>query len=313
MRKAHRAAIGAHNEVFRLQGIVRTTAVTASFGYFSFWKRGHRVLLTIYRENLGGFCETSGRIIAGLTSDVKPEVLYNADMEVKIAVAKINKYAVSESGDTLEVIERPNGGLSVVLADGQTSGKGAKAVSMMVVRQVISLLAEGVRDGAAARAASDLLYTEKNGKVSSTLNIISVDLQTGTLVLTRNNPAPVYLCRGDSINRLDSKSSPIGVARNIRPVISEIGIEAGLTVIVYTDGLTHAGKRRGQPMDIGAAIQALLEEQTPSPQDIADTLLAHAMRLDDNRPADDISVVAVRVNANQGDLVRRMSVRLPIR
>jgi len=69
-------------------------------------------------------------------------------MEVQIAVAKINKYAVSESGDTLEVVERPNGGLSVVLADGQSSGRGAKAVSMMVVRRVISLLAEGVRDGA---------------------------------------------------------------------------------------------------------------------------------------------------------------------
>jgi hypothetical protein len=29
----------------------------------------------------------------------------------------------------------------------------------MVVRKVISLLAEGVRDGAAARAASDYLFT----------------------------------------------------------------------------------------------------------------------------------------------------------
>ena len=55
-------------------------------------------------------------------------------MEVQIAVAKVNKYATSESGDTLEVVERPNGGLSVVLADGQTSGRGAKAVSQMVVR-----------------------------------------------------------------------------------------------------------------------------------------------------------------------------------
>ena len=70
-------------------------------------------------------------------------------MEIQIAVAKVNKYAVSESGDTLEVVERPGGGISVVLADGQSSGRGAKAVSMMVVRRVISLLAEGVRDGAA--------------------------------------------------------------------------------------------------------------------------------------------------------------------
>ncbi len=85
-------------------------------------------------------------------------------VEVQIAVAKVNKYASAESGDTLEAVERPNGGLSLVLADGQTSGHGAKAVSMMVVRKVISLLAEGVRDGAAARAASDALFTDKKGQ-----------------------------------------------------------------------------------------------------------------------------------------------------
>ena len=48
-------------------------------------------------------------------------------MEVQIAAAKTNKYAVTESGDTLEVVERPNGGLSVVLADGQTSGRGRQS------------------------------------------------------------------------------------------------------------------------------------------------------------------------------------------
>jgi len=37
-------------------------------------------------------------------------------MEFQIAVAKVNKYATFESGDTLEVVERPNGGLSVVFA-----------------------------------------------------------------------------------------------------------------------------------------------------------------------------------------------------
>ena len=233
-------------------------------------------------------------------------------MEIKIATAKVRKYAVSKSGDTVEIIERPNGGLSVVLADGQTSGRGAKAVSMMVVRKVIGLLAEGVRDGAAARAASDYLYTERMGKVSSTLNIASIDLKTKTVVLTRNNPAPTYICHGDHLDILKTDSSPIGIARNIRPSISEIELKPGLTIIIYTDGLTHAGKRKGQAMDISAAIQATLDSEDPSPQEIADSLLAHAVRLDDNRPADDISVVAIRVTSEEGDNVRRMSVELPI-
>ena len=233
-------------------------------------------------------------------------------MEVQIAVAKINKYASSESGDTLEVVERPNGGLSVVLADGQTSGRGAKAVSMLVVRKVIGLLAEGVRDGAAARAASDTLYTDKNAKVSCTLNIASIDLETNTVVLSRNNPSPIFICFDDQIDCVDAESSPLGVRRDIRPVITEVELQPGLTIVLYTDGLTHAGKRRGQPMDVCNAIQAMIEDQDPTPQELADSLLAHAVNLDEHRPADDISVVVLKVWANNGDDIRRMSVRLPI-
>ena len=233
-------------------------------------------------------------------------------MEVQIAVAKVNKYAVSESGDTLEVVERPNGGLSVVLADGQSSGRGAKAVSILVVRKVIGLLAEGVRDGAAARAASDKLYTEKQGKVISTLNIASIDLSSGTIVLTRNNPAPIFICRSEQIDCIEEESIPLGTSRNVRPLITEIGLEPGIMIVIYTDGLIHAGKRRGTPMDVGATIRAVLEDQNPSPQTLADALLAEAVSLDENRPADDISVLVLKVSARIGDNARRMSVRLPI-
>jgi len=233
-------------------------------------------------------------------------------MEIQIAVAKTNKYAVSESGDTLEVVERPNGGLSVVLADGQTSGRGAKAVSMLVVRKVIGLLAEGVRDGAAARAASDSLFTDKQGKVTCTLNIASIDLQTNTVVLTRNNPAPYFVARGEQVDCIGTPSEAIGVSRNVRPSISEIPLERGLVIVIYTDGLVHAGERVGRPMDVCTSLKSMLEDQNPRPQEIADALLSEAVALDENRPADDISVVVLKVEKRRGDDVRRMTVRLPI-
>jgi serine phosphatase RsbU (regulator of sigma subunit) len=233
-------------------------------------------------------------------------------MEIQIAVAKINKYAVSESGDTLEVVERPTGGVSVVLADGQTSGRGAKAISMMVVRKVIGLIAEGVRDGAAARAASDALFADKAGKVTCTLNIASVDLHSKTIVLTRNNPVPVFICRGEEIDSHNEDSVSLGTSRNVRPIITELGIETGLTIVIFTDGISHAGERRGQPMNVGETIRSIMEDQDPTPQQLADSLLAHAISLDDNRPADDISVLVLKVSARAGDEVRRMSVRLPI-
>src|SRR5512139_1506299 len=202
-------------------------------------------------------------------------------MEIQIAVAKINKYATPESGAAVEMVERPNGGVSVVLADGQTSGRGAKAVSMMVVRKVIALLAEGVRDGAAARAASDALYTEKSGKVSSTLNIASLDMHTKSIVLTRNNPSPVLIANNFDVNALDGESKPIGTQRTIRPLIDEMPISAGLTIVFFTDGLVYAGDRRGKPMDAQSLILELLKDKTISAQSIADSLLATAIEIDE--------------------------------
>ncbi|HVP20534.1 MAG TPA: PP2C family protein-serine/threonine phosphatase [Anaerolineaceae bacterium] len=233
-------------------------------------------------------------------------------MDIRIAVAKINKYASSESGDTLEVVERPNGGVSVVLADGQTSGKGAKAISSMVVRKVISLLAEGVRDGAAARAASDYLYTERAGKVTACLNILSADLQTGTLVITRNNPAPVFVASHERIECLSTEVMPVGTSRNIRPAISEFQLEAGITVVLYTDGIVNAGDRYGQSLDVCTLLDSMLEDQNPSSQYIADTLLAEAIRLDQGRPNDDMSVVVLRISNQETDQIRRMMVELPV-
>jgi serine phosphatase RsbU (regulator of sigma subunit) len=233
-------------------------------------------------------------------------------MEIQIAVAKINKYAVSESGDTLEVVERPNGGLSVVLADGQTSGRGAKAISMMVVRKVIGLLAEGVRDGAAARAASDALYTEKAGKVSSTLNIASLDTYSKSIVLTRNNPSSVLLARGTDVSLLEGESKPIGTQRHSRPLINEIPVESDLTIVFFTDGLVHAGERKGTPMDARTTLSELLARKNQTAQSLADSMLEEAINLDEGRPVDDCSVVVLKVMPRSGDDVRRMNVRLPI-
>jgi len=233
-------------------------------------------------------------------------------VEIQVGVAKINKYASSESGDTLEVIERPNGGLSVVLADGQRSGKSAKRISNMVVRKVISLLAEGVRDGPAARAASDYLYSMKSGKVQSTLNIMSIDLESNSLVITRNNPVPMYIIQGNKIDQFDEESQPVGIYRTTRPVILEVELQFDLIAVAFTDGLIHAGERDGKHVDILLALDELISAKCSS-QEIADNLMKKALAMDNNRPIDDISVVVIRTMENSGDSVRRMSIRLPFR
>jgi serine phosphatase RsbU (regulator of sigma subunit) len=239
------------------------------------------------------------------------------DLELQVAVAKTGKYAVSESGDTVEMIERPHGGLSLVLVDGQRSGRSAKAISNIVTRKAVSLLADGVRDGAAARAAHDYLHTLRGGQVSATLNIISVDLDTRTIVISRNSHCPVIVARGQEpeLELLDEPSHPIGVRRHTRPNIAELPITPHLHVIVYTDGILSAGARYAQQLDAPTFVREhlpLCQEQSCA-RDLADGLLARAVALDQGRPGDDISIAVLSVVPIQqvGD-VRRMSVRFPL-
>lgn len=235
-------------------------------------------------------------------------------MEVQFAVAKISKYASSESGDTLEMIERPHGGISLVLVDGQRSGKSAKAISNVVARKAVQLLAEGVRDGAAARAAHDYLYTYRAGKVSATLNILSVDTNTKTIVVSRNNPAPVIVwTEEDGLYLIDQPSKVVGVHRNVKPQITEMPIITGILVVVFTDGLQHAGSFSGadviNPSDI---IHETISEGSMDPRIIVDTLLSRAVEAESGRPRDDISVMAAVVTKKVGDDTRRLSGRFPL-
>jgi serine phosphatase RsbU (regulator of sigma subunit) len=236
-------------------------------------------------------------------------------MEVQFAVAKISKYATSESGDTLEMIERPSGGISFALADGQRSGRSAKVISNMVARKAIQLLSEGVRDGAAARAAHDYLYAQRGGKVSATLNILSLDLVSKTFVISRNNDAPVLVyTQANGHIVLDEPSQSVGVNRNTKPVITEFPLAVGMMIVVFTDGLRHAGTLSGNGRyDPAATFCHLLAEGIINPRTIADTLLEEAVQMDNGRPKDDISVLVTAVLPTETeDKVRRMEVCLPL-
>lgn len=233
-------------------------------------------------------------------------------MYLSVAVSKVNRWAVRESGDTLEMVERPHGGLSFVLADGQSSGRGAKAISAQVVHKVIGDLAEGVRDGAAARAANDLLYTQRHGRVSAELVILSVELDSGLLIITRCGQIPVFVrLPGAEVEVLESESPALGFYRMARPAIDHVPLTPGLLVVACTDGLINAGSTHRQVWDVGATIESLWQADS-SAQGMADGLLSYALELDDERPRDDVSVVALHVMSGPETGPRRMTVEMPL-
>jgi serine phosphatase RsbU (regulator of sigma subunit) len=235
------------------------------------------------------------------------------ELELQVGVAKVGKYATGESGDTLEMIERPHGGLSLVLVDGQRSGRAAKLISSLVARKAISLLAEGVRDGAAARAAHDYLRAHRRGQVSAELHIVSLDLVTRTVVISRNSHCPVLLAHNDSLLTLDEPSQAIGVHSGTKPVITEIPVAGNTWVVAFTDGVLHAGRRFGTSFDVARLVAPFVTGNTGDAPALANAILDHAIGLDQGRPQDDMSVLALAlVPGTQIDQTRRLTVHFPV-
>lgn len=234
-------------------------------------------------------------------------------MEIRVDVAKISKFGLEISGDTVEVIERPQGGLSLIIADGQGSGSAAKSISSFVVNKAVSLIADGARDGTVARAVHDALFSYRQGKVSATLSIISADLSTQTIVISHNSNCPIVVRSDSEIKVFDSKTSPIGTKMMSKPSIYQLEIKPDTLVMSFTDGIFNAGKWYGNPWDLSQILDQLkiaLKESTISP---AFYMLQQAIRADEEKPKDDMTVACLSILPyGKPHRIRRMIVSMPL-
>jgi serine phosphatase RsbU (regulator of sigma subunit) len=233
-------------------------------------------------------------------------------MEIKIAIAKIDKHGNSNSGDTVEVTERPNGGISIVMADGKIDNRDSKTISNLVTHRVIDQISQGVRDGASIRSAASSIFSEHQGRIQANLNVLSVDLQTDTIIISRNNPIPVFLITEERADCLSSESKPIGHVEEPTSSIVEIPIEPDMTVVIFSDGVYHAGRQDQATMDICSVLESLFDEQEPTARELADFLLNRAIRLDNGQPQDDMSIIILMVSFHTTDPIRRMNISMPL-
>ncbi len=235
-------------------------------------------------------------------------------MKIATAMAKTSKYAVSTSGDSAEVVERPLGGLSVLVVDGQGSGQGAKRLSTAIVGRAAAMINDGARDGAVARTVHDWLFAQRQGKVSASMIILSVATDTDTLVITRSGNCPALVWKQSRVLSFDEQSPPLGFYRYSRPQVDQVQLEPGMAVVGFTDGILNSGSRSGQQMPFSAWAECFSRacNQNMQPEDIAETLLQRALDLDDGRPGDDMTVIVMSLPDVPGDSIRRLRVEYPL-
>lgn len=241
------------------------------------------------------------------------KILDQEFLTIDVALAKTHKYASRESGDTVELVERPGGGFSLIMIDGQGSGKAAKTLSLLLSAKAVGLVKDGVRDGAVARATHDFLFAFRHGQVSATLDLVSVDMQTREVVVTRNADSPMLLRKDGEISVVPMASGPIGLTKFAKPAVQHFPAENGVALVMFTDGITHSGLRQQLgPIDYQELAELVLSNGKTA-QEIAETVLDHAKSRDNDRPGDDMAVIVLSVSkVVQPMAIRRLQATFPM-
>ncbi|HOA21426.1 MAG TPA: SpoIIE family protein phosphatase [Anaerolineaceae bacterium] len=231
-------------------------------------------------------------------------------MEIQIAIAKVDRFSSPEQGDQVEIVERPNGGVSVILGEGKLNGNRSRFVARKAVHRVLSLLLEGIHDGAASRAVLSALKTEYHNEAELSLSILSCDLESETLVLTKNNDLPVIMIRKSegSYTSYEGRDE----VNPLQPNVYQFPIENNFIIIMFSDGVATAGWDCSQPLEWSSLMESVLDEQELTVHEIADQVLNQAIAQDLGQPHDDMAVVVVQVGRKTGKPIRRMSLTLPL-
>jgi serine phosphatase RsbU (regulator of sigma subunit) len=181
----------------------------------------------------------------------------------------------------------------VALTLGDVVGKGVTAAGVMGrLRSALRALALSCSDPTEVVAQLERFAETIDGAELATLVCADLDLVSGTLRYLHAGHLPTLLLDGQGGSRFleDGRRTPLGVPTASPAPHSQVTLEPGTTVLLYSDGLVE---RRGEPLSDGLR---RLEQRARSlahlpPDELARTLVESMTG--DNPPSDDIVVLAV--------------------
>jgi PAS domain S-box-containing protein len=208
-------------------------------------------------------------------------------------------------GDWYDVIPIPGGGVGLVMGD--VAGKGLAAASMVGrLRSALRAYAlEGHPPATVVERLNRLVWTELEESQMATLLYVVVDPAENRLLWVNAGHPPPLLVVGDGLPHFleGARATPLGVLPF--PTFEELSInlEAGGTVVLYTDGLVE---RPGKHIDEGLGLLAQVVREGPEQPDQLCDYLLHTLVPEGGAP-DDVALLALQ-NTPMTD---RFQVELP--
>ena len=146
----------------------------------------------------------------------------------------------SISGDAVQQFCSPTAA-QMILCDGMGTGRPAAVDGNLAAELTARLLKAGFTAELAARLVNVALALKSEDESGATLDLVSVDLYTGTARLFKAGAAPGFLVHGGRVRVVGDASLPVGILGGVNGQSRVVHLTAGDYIVLVSDGLLVDG------------------------------------------------------------------------
>lgn len=217
--------------------------------------------------------------------------------DVETAVTNVAKDGRMVSGDSHTAIDLDNGRFALAVSDGMGNGERAHRESSAALELLKKLLKAGFDEQLAIQTVNSTLLLRSREEIFTTLDMALIDLYCAKAEFLKIGSAPSFLKRGNEVRAISGSNVPIGILQDIEVQAIEEQLCVGDLLILMSDGVYDAAKHVYDQEDwLKRQIERL---EVDEPQDIADTLVENAIRINHGQIADDMTVLVAVVRSHQ--------------
>jgi serine phosphatase RsbU (regulator of sigma subunit) len=201
---------------------------------------------------------------------------------------------VDVGGDIYDFLVLDDGRLAVVLGD--VTGHGVEATADMAMAKFVfrSLAREHPEPAAFLAAANDVIVDEVAAGKFITMAYLTIDGTHGRVVCARaGHPAPRLLLPDGTVHGLDTSGLALGIDPGQRYEELQADLPPGGTLVVYTDGVIEARRRR-ELYGVERLDGLLRGHRELAPHALARAVARDARAFAGGELADDLAVVVIR-------------------
>ena len=201
---------------------------------------------------------------------------------------------VDVGGDIYDFLALDDGRLAVVLGD--VTGHGVEATADMAMAKFVfrSLAREHPDPADFLAAANDVIVDEIAPAKFITMVYLAIDGERGRVVCARaGHPAPRLLLPDGTVRGLETAGLALGIDPGQRYEELQADLPPGGTIVVYTDGVIEARRRR-ELYGVERLDGLLRGHRELSPHALARAVARDARAFAGGELADDLAVVVIR-------------------